>query len=509
MGKRRLQRRTTMIQTKSLEQELLRLAAEVAPDLSFGRVKPGDPRRWQQELRAALLDVLRIEPKPGGTPRCLIHESAQCEDYTRIKMHIEGHDDVGIPCYLLIPKDLKKPAPAVIALHGHGPGKVIPAGIAVDENARKLVQDGERDYAVQAAKRGYIALAPDQRGFGETMLQQDVKAKGGSSCVQASARLMQLGKTILGERALDTMTCVDYLLSRSDVDPSRIVATGNSGGGTATVFGVAVDERFAAAVPSCYFCTFRDSIMAMSHCICNFTPGLMAKMEMYDLCGLHAPKPMLIIAGKDDPIFPLAGVKEAFERLTEIYDAFGARTNLELYIGEGGHRYYAARVWPFLEEKLGRRETMTASIDMRPHHFIDILRQLGEGRPFKPHPTYNHAVHSVAEMLIKKPDTVLKFVNRCDAICAPCIHNKNGVCDDWLSDRNMTKHDFNTALDARLIPRLGLSEGQEMTAADFCTLLRQRFGLPPTIWTHIPAQDAQGRFEMMLKGIEKFLGKPL
>ena len=265
-----------MITTKTLEQELIRAAAEVMPELSFRRMKPSDPRKWQQEVRAALLELLRIKPQPGRWPRCILQGPEDMGEYTRQKLLLEAHDGVGIPCYLLLPKKASGPAPGLVALHGHGPGKVIPAGIAVDENARKLIVEGERDYAVQAVKRGYIAIAPDQRGFGETIIAQDLKNKHGNSCVQVSARLMQLGKTVLGERALDTMTCVDYLISRGDVDPARIVATGNSGGGTATVFGTAVDERFAAAVPSCYFCTFRDSIMAMSHCICNFTPGLMA-----------------------------------------------------------------------------------------------------------------------------------------------------------------------------------------------------------------------------------------
>ncbi len=499
-----------MTAIKTLEEALLQAAAEVAPQLSFRRVKPADPRKWQQELRKALLETLRIRPEPGRRPRVLISEaSVDCGDYTRQKLSIEAHDGVAIPCYLLVPRNAPFPAPALVALHGHGPGKVLPVGIANDENSRKLIVEGERDYAVQAVKLGYIALAPDQRGFGETMIRQDVKGKAGNSCMQVSARLMQMGKTILGERALDTMTCVDYLLSREDVDPARIVATGNSGGGTATVFGTAVDSRFAAAVPSCYFCTFRDSIMAMSHCICNFTPGLMALMEMYDICGLHAPKPMLIIAGKDDTIFPLAGVKEAFERLAEIYEAFGARDNLELYVGQGGHRYYAERVWPFLREKLCIGHAAVSrparrSVAMRPHHFVDILRQLGAGREFAPSP-YGHAVHSVAGALLDRPDTLLLLVNRCDDVCAPCIHNKNGVCDDYLSDRRMSKHDFNTALDARLFAHLKLEEAVSLSAMDFAGVLRDRLADPTAVWTDVSGEEARMRLSMMLRGIEKFL----
>ena len=79
----------------------------------------------------------------------------------------------------------------------------------------------------------------------------------------------------------------------------------NSGGGTMTVFTSAVDNRITAAAPACFFSTFADSIMDLWHCPCNFVPGLQAVAEMADLGGLFAPKPMLIIAGTTDPLFPI------------------------------------------------------------------------------------------------------------------------------------------------------------------------------------------------------------
>ena len=63
-----------------------------------------------------------------------------------------------------------------------------------------------------------------------------------------------------------------------------------------------------------------------------------------------APRPMLIIAGKEDSIFRIEGVYQAYEKLEAIYDAFGAKDNLELDVGEEGHRYYAARVWDFFAQ---------------------------------------------------------------------------------------------------------------------------------------------------------------
>jgi fermentation-respiration switch protein FrsA (DUF1100 family) len=213
--------------------------------------------------------------------------------------------------------------------------------------------EGERDYAVQAVREGYIALVPDMRGMGELMLAQDIASGAGCSCQQLSQRALMVGRTLLGMRVLDSISAVDYLLTLPQVDPCNIICTGQSGGGTTTLFATALDTRFAASVPSCYFCTFEHSIMAMPHCDCNYAPGLLNLCEMYDLAGLIAPRPLLIVAGQQDAIFPIEGVKIGFEKALQMYKAAGKPGDVRLYVGPEGHRYYKARVWDFVRGKLG------------------------------------------------------------------------------------------------------------------------------------------------------------
>ena len=61
---------------------------------------------------------------------------------------------------------------------------------------------------------------------------------------------------------------------------------------------------------------------------------------------------MLIIAGTKDTIFPIDAVREGFAAAQRIYRDAKAPDNIELYEGDGGHRFYAARVWDFFDEKL-------------------------------------------------------------------------------------------------------------------------------------------------------------
>jgi hypothetical protein len=129
---------------------------------------------------------------------------------------------------------------------------------------------------------------------------------------------------------------------------------GISGGGMHTFFSTCVDERIRACVVSGYYSTFKDSILAMAHCTCNFVPGLHEFGEMYDLVGLIAPRPLLVEAGTYDPIFPLAAVKASVERARQVYDVFGAFDQVETDYFEGRHQISGRRAYDFLMENLLR-----------------------------------------------------------------------------------------------------------------------------------------------------------
>lgn len=344
-----------MIETRpnqSLHQRFADLYQSSLRSMSFSAEQAGDVHAWQHALREALLNQLAVHVPDEQTVTGEVLSERDMGDYVRQYVRFNSRDGVVIPAFQFVPKNLQGPVPAVLCLHGHGPGKVVPADFGQDVKGNPVEVQGERDYAVQAVKEGYIALAPDLRGFGELMLDDDLAGNRGCSCQQLSQRALMVGRTLLGMRVLDCMAAVDYLLTLPQVDPQALICTGQSGGGTATLFATALDTRFAISIPSCYFCTFEHSIMAMSHCDCNYAPGVLNLCEMYDIAGLIAPRPLLVIAGAEDRIFPIEGVKIAYEKLQAIYGASGAGDKLELYVGPEGHRYYKARTWDFVREHL-------------------------------------------------------------------------------------------------------------------------------------------------------------
>jgi pimeloyl-ACP methyl ester carboxylesterase len=127
---------------------------------------------------------------------------------------------------------------------------------------------------------------------------------------------------------------------------------GISGGGTVTTFTAATDRRVAAAVVCGYICTFHGSILAMPHCLCNFIPGLLKWAEMHDVAGLIAPRPLLVVSGTKDPIFPIKATRAACREIRRIYETLGAADRFSTDFFDGPHRWEGRAVVPFLNRWL-------------------------------------------------------------------------------------------------------------------------------------------------------------
>lgn len=336
---------------------LSNLRAHTTQRFDYRRVEKSQWHEWRSEFRHALEEALglpAIRKSASGVPLAGRTEAKQdFAEYTREKLYITTEPGIEIPFYLLLPKQVSQPVPLVLCPHGHQRrGKEIYVGEVESEEEQASMEGGERDIALQAVFAGYAAIAPDVRGFWEMARKEEQESGAGNSCGELQRKALMFGRTLIGERVHDMGRLLDYAATRSEIDGSKIAITGNSGGGTVSLFTAALDERISVAAPSCYFCTFFDSIVSIHHCPCNIVPGVMNLGEMYDVAGLIAPRPVLMIAGRDDAIFPLGAVQEAFGHLREVYTAQGAAENCELFVGEGGHRYYKRRVWDFVREKL-------------------------------------------------------------------------------------------------------------------------------------------------------------
>jgi len=308
---------------------------------------------WQKAFRPHLRRLLGIDRIEAAGSCDLLPEQRgveELEDHVREHWTIQSEPGFRLPFYLLRPRQQEGPLPLVVTPHGHGKaGKATYVGIWNDEEERESIEEGERDIALQAVRNGYAAIAPDMRGFAEMRITEDAEADRTSSCTTLQKHALLFGRTLVGERVFDVGRIIDYASTRREIDSTRVAITGNSGGGTVSLFAAACDTRIGVAVPASYFCTFEHSIGSIQHCACNYVPGILTAGEMYDVAGLIAPRPFMAVAGREDPIFPYAAVAFAFSKLQEVYRVAGVPELCVLSAGEGGHRYYKRDVWPFIE----------------------------------------------------------------------------------------------------------------------------------------------------------------
>nr|WP_272955945.1 alpha/beta hydrolase family protein [Actinopolymorpha rutila] len=319
---------------------------EIAPALRF---TGGDVAAWQERLRPTLRELLGM-PEPSRLrlrARTLWRNELERGTVEKLAFAAEPHADV--VAYFCTPHDRPPPYPTVICLQGHSTGMHVSIARERDDESVPFAVEGDRDFALGAMRHGFAALCIEQRSFGYRR-EQAQAATSPHGCHDAAMQALMLGRTLVGERVFDVDRGIDYLTARGDVDLSRLGVMGNSGGGTATIYAAALLDRVRFAMPSCAFCTFADSIMSIYHCADNYVPGLLRWAEAADVLGLFAPKPVVVVAGRDDPIFPLLGVRTAFDDLRRIYTASGADEQCRLVIGDGGHRFYEEKAWQALLE---------------------------------------------------------------------------------------------------------------------------------------------------------------
>ncbi len=258
-----------------------------------------------------------------------------------------------VPAYVCLPKE--RPRGFVICLQGHSSGMHNSIGVAADDETKPITVEGGRDFALGCLANGFGALCIEQRSLGERAERNQSRTNKYNPCHDAAMRALMLGRTLLGERVYDVARGIELLTTRFDGDLGTLGVMGNSGGGTVAMYAAALFDRIDFAILSCCFSTFRDSILSIYHCTDNYVPGLYAIADMPDVLGLMAPRPVLVVSGREDPIFPHEGTARAFAALERIYEAAGAGDRCRWLVGEGGHRFYPEEAWPIALELLSRR----------------------------------------------------------------------------------------------------------------------------------------------------------
>ncbi|HKS71852.1 MAG TPA: acetylxylan esterase [Terriglobales bacterium] len=270
-------------------------------------------------------------PLERGDLNAKVTGSLQGVGFRIEKLMYESAPGVVVTANLYLPAAGDPPYPAILAPVGHS------------ENG-KAYQPYQHLYQT-LARLGYVVLTYDPWGQGERL--QYINPKTGRSLMEptdehsmAGRPMLLLGQNLALYFAWDGIRGVDYLLTRPEVDPKRIGCTGQSGGGTMTMYLAALEPRIAAAVvnegntenvagPQ------YDPPGAVDDAEQNVVGSLPLSLDRGDILAAAAPRPLLICYTTHDrgetysPVYDVA-TKEVYREAATVYKLLGAEEKIRL-----------------------------------------------------------------------------------------------------------------------------------------------------------------------------------
>lgn len=338
------------------EQKLIN--AELCHDILVSKIVPRfsykndvDYAEWKTKVQEKFYELTGLDEIPNN--ECPLNIQIEWEEdrgtYTILRFTFDSEVGETVPCYLLTPNTGKEKYPVAIVLQGHSTGFHLSIG-EYKEGDEAYREKGNGKFAIQAVENGFIALAIEQRGLGERKPLKGNRLPK-NNCQYASRIALEIGRTILGERIWDVHKAIDALSAFPKCDMDKILITGNSGGGTASYYAACYDERIKLSVPSCSFSPYKESILSIAHCACNYIPSAFKYFDMQDLACMIAPRKLVVVTGQKDTIFPIDGVRRGFETVKAIYERNNAGENCRIIETPMDHWWCEDIVWPAIKEE--------------------------------------------------------------------------------------------------------------------------------------------------------------
>jgi cephalosporin-C deacetylase-like acetyl esterase len=282
------------------------------------------------ELIGGMPDRTPINPRVTGT--------MDRGPYRIENVVFESFPKVYVTANLYIPSVGKPPYPAILAPVGHSDnGKAY-------HYYQHLYQN--------LTRQGYVVLSYDPFGQGERL--QYINPKTGRSLYGPTGEHSQAGRpmVLMGESfslycAWDGIRGLDYLIGRPEVDATRLGCTGQSGGGTITMYLAALEPRLRVVAVSDgntenVAGPFFDPPGATDDAEQNIVGSLTLGIDRGDLLLAFAPKPLLICYTTHDegvtysPVYEEA-TQEIYRELQRVYGLLGAKDRVGLFASHLPH----------------------------------------------------------------------------------------------------------------------------------------------------------------------------
>ena len=270
--------------------------------------------------------MLGLWPLPKRTPlNATITGTLHGNGYVVENLHYQSRPGLYVTGNLYRPAEIQEgeQLPAIFYVCGHS------------SRGRNGNKTAYQSHGIWFARHGYVCLVVDTLQLGE------IAALHHGTYREKRWWWHSRGYTPAGVECWNGIRGIDYLLSRTDVDPDRIGVTGISGGGAATFWIAAGDERVKASVPVSGMADLSSYIpnrVVNGHCDCMFLYNTF-QWPWTRIAALVAPRPLLFVNSDNDSIFPMDANQRDINRLESLYSLFGAGDQVDSVVSIGGHAY--------------------------------------------------------------------------------------------------------------------------------------------------------------------------
>ena len=340
----------------SPQQMFIRMAEEHVPKYSFdGKTEFA---KWKKQTLPRVLACMGDSPERVPLNPQLLAEWQQ-DGLSKQKWLIDVSKHISATLLIAFPKNMKKGKKysAILCCHGHGVnGKEPVMGNDSTPELKSYISQLNYSYGHQMAKAGFITYAIDWIGFGERNDNNKPNHRfqeGRDWCNLYYLHATMFGMTSLSINITHGKAATDFICSLPQVDSDKLGTMGLSGGGTIALWMSLCDERFKATEIICYSDLWAHfGIRDINYCGMQIAPGLYKLVDLPDLQGLLAPRPLLVDIGANDNCFKVDTAMACFKKLEKIYAAAKVSKNLQLDQFPGGHAWGGNKSAEFFKRHL-------------------------------------------------------------------------------------------------------------------------------------------------------------
>ncbi len=242
-----------------------------------------------------------------------------------LELDLNGLESV--PAYFIRPLDVSGPLPVILYNHAHGNN--------YERGKRELIEGSPAlqtpPYADALTTAGCAVLCIDHWGFGERRTRSES---------EIFKLFLWQGRTLWGMMLYDSLRALDYLVTRPEIDASRIGTLGLSMGSTMAWWLAALDLRIRVCVDLCCLTDYQaliDTGGIDRHGLYYYVPDLLRHFTSAQINALIAPRPHLSLNGDLDPLTPSDGLDRIDAKLRQVYAQAGAPDAWRLHRSPTGH----------------------------------------------------------------------------------------------------------------------------------------------------------------------------